>query len=260
MSKEAFDRQRAAIAIDGTAAEKHVLLVLATRGDAKGICTPGIARIVMDTGLSERTVQRSLASLKAKGHLSWVEKSGIGRTYTVHPSQVGTPATVAPPPQCQNTPATVAPKQPRTTISQKTSSSSRGRAKTKKLFHRLPAEWRPTRPLSATLAAKVALWPSGKVAAELENFTAWAANAKDEDGKGRKLDWDQAWGNWLRGKDDDWQHKRPANCNGAQLGRTNAAAVSVFGEPECEDAEPDFATLRRVGPSRSTGPIAVGHR
>lgn len=75
----------------------------------------------------------------------------------------------------------------------------------KPVFHRLPSNWHPTKPLSSTLAERVALWPPGKLNRELEQLQAWAANAPDVNGKGRKLDWDQAWQNWLRRADDERQ-------------------------------------------------------
>jgi hypothetical protein len=150
-----FDLCRAAMAVEGiTAPEQSVLTTLAITANDDAQCWPGIAWLVARTKLSERTVQRSLQGLKEAGHINWVDKPGRGRVYVVHPRQGGTaveptPATVAPrqpdtrqsdtPATVTPTPATVAPKQPRTTIPQKTSSSSAERAPTSDPFPK--PEW-----------------------------------------------------------------------------------------------------------------------
>ncbi len=125
-----FDLQRAAMSILGaTAAEKHVLLVLALRANDKtATCTPGMPRIAKDTGLSERTVHRTIAALEKAGHISRKVKDGIGTTYTVHPCHDVTPDTVSPLTESQATPDTVSGKLPRTTISSSKTSSSPKRA------------------------------------------------------------------------------------------------------------------------------------
>src|SRR5438552_1047223 len=104
MSATAFNRQRAALAIDGTAVEKHVLLVLATRANESGVCTPGIPRIALDTGLSERSVHRALISLEAAKHIKRNIKVGVGTTYSVHPCPSVTPDTESPLTDSQSTP------------------------------------------------------------------------------------------------------------------------------------------------------------
>ena len=64
-------------------------------------------------------------------------------------------------------------------------------------WHRLPEDWEPTRALPVAVQAKVDQWPPGALGDELADFRRWAANAEDKNGKGRKLDWDQAWRNWI---------------------------------------------------------------
>lgn len=71
-------------------------------------------------------------------------------------------------------------------------------------YHRLPTDWEPTRPLSDGLAEKVALWPPTKISDALDGFRSWAANAENKNGKGKKLDWDTAWQNWLRRVSENW--------------------------------------------------------
>ena len=127
-----FDLQHAAMAIpNATAAQKHVLLVLALRADsASRACNPGIPRIAADTGLSERTVHRTIVELEQAGHISRTVRPGVGTTYTVHPCHGVTPDKVSPLTQCQSTPDTVASELPRTTISSsKTTSSPKKRAR-----------------------------------------------------------------------------------------------------------------------------------
>ncbi len=97
-------------------------------------------------------------------------------------------------------------------------------------WHRLPENWLP-RALPLPVQAKVDLWPPGALADELAGFRRWAANAEDKNGKGRKLDWDQAWRNWIARRHDE----RFSRTNG--LGRhqsdglssTTRAARDVFG-------------------------------
>jgi hypothetical protein len=70
-------------------------------------------------------------------------------------------------------------------------------------YHRLPEGWAPTRAFPAALLAKLDIWPPGSVDDEIACFKRWAANAPDQNGKGRKLDWDKALVNWLTRKHDD---------------------------------------------------------
>jgi hypothetical protein len=90
------------------------------------------------------------------------------------------------------------------------------------VWHRLPEDWVP-RPLPAPVQAKVDLWPPGRLDDELASFRRWAANAEDKNGKGRKLDWDQAWRNWVtRRHDERYTHTGSKNLS---------AAASAFGDP-----------------------------
>lgn len=97
--------------------EKLVLLALADCANDEGECWPSIATIGRKACIGERSVQRSIQSLKDAGHLTRIEVTGKGCRYIIHPRQNGTPATKspvtqvsAPPPQSHPTPATVAPK------------------------------------------------------------------------------------------------------------------------------------------------------
>ncbi|WP_375381745.1 helix-turn-helix domain-containing protein [uncultured Sphingomonas sp.] len=146
-----FDLQHAAMAIpNATAAQKHVLLVLALRADkVTAACNPGMPRIAEDTGLSERTVHRTIVELEQAGHISRAVRPGVGTTYTVHPCHSVTPDKVSPLTQCQATPDTVASELPRTTTSTKTSSSPKKRARVNASIE-LP-DWVPVDPWNGWL-------------------------------------------------------------------------------------------------------------
>ena len=100
-------------------------------------------------------------------------------------------------------------------------------------YHRLPESWQP-RALPVPIQAKVDQWPPGALDDALADFRRWAANAEDKNGKGRKLDWDQAWRNWI-GRRHDERHSRTNRMGRNQpddgLSSTARAAVAVFGAP-----------------------------
>lgn len=99
-------------------------------------------------------------------------------------------------------------------------------------WHRLPNGWTPTRQLPLPVQAKVDQWPPGALEDELAAFRRWAANAEDKNGKGRKLDWDQAWRNWI-GRRHDERYSRTHSLGRNQpsdgLSPTTRAALAVFG-------------------------------
>jgi hypothetical protein len=251
------------MAVEGISApEQSVLTVLAIMSNDDAQCWPGIngaAGITGKTKLSERTVQRSLQGLKDAGHINWVDKPGRGRVYVVHPRHSGTPeevapATVAPrqpdtrqsgtPVTVTPTPATVAPKQPITTItSTEATPPSRSRARASASpSTRMPVDWKPERFAQDTVARAVidrrgVDWAR----AALESFRAWAANAEDRDGRGRKRDWQQAWAQWVIRQDkDDGQR----NGRSAERMAGNGRGGSVTGLGPTIDAGARFLARR----------------
>lgn len=94
-------------------------------------------------------------------------------------------------------------------------------------YHRMPDGWSPTRPLPARIAARVDEWPPGKLDDEIEAMRGWARNAPDQQGKGRKLDWDAAWAVWLKKADEDWR----ARGNGHRSRQGNAASTARVDQP-----------------------------
>jgi hypothetical protein len=81
-------------------------------------------------------------------------------------------------------------------------------------YHRMPEGWLPSKPPPPQVQAKLDQWPPGAEADELAAFKRWAANAENKNGKGRKLDWDKAWWNWI-GRRHDERYSR-------NLGRTDS--------------------------------------
>jgi len=80
-----FELLETAWLVECSAPCKLVLISLAYRANADGMCWPSIARLVADTGLARRTVQRSVRELRALGHLSERAHVGGSNVYTVHP-------------------------------------------------------------------------------------------------------------------------------------------------------------------------------
>lgn len=202
--------------LDISASEKMVLLALADAANDAGICWPSITGkrpLTAKTSLSERTIQNAIKSLCSKGHLSRQEQSYRGVIYTVHPRSSCTPANAAPVQNLQVYPAAAAPK-PSVTINHKVLGSD-GQGKRPVVagsWHRLPEEWMPAA-LPSQLGSQRAAWPPGWEAGQLEQFRGWAANAADENGKGRKRDWNMAWHNWLRRNENEIGFRQRAGAD-----------------------------------------------
>jgi hypothetical protein len=101
-------------------------------------------------------------------------------------------------------------------------------------YHRLPEGWEPRKPLPPKTQAKVDQWPPGALGEELAALHRWAANAKNEAGKGRKKDWDAAWVNWIERRHDERYGRERTNGMGRHqpsdgLSATTRAARDVFG-------------------------------
>lgn len=89
---------------------------------------------------------------------------------------------------------------------------------------RLPVDWIPA-PLPSQLLDQVSAWKAGLLESELAKFRDWAASAPDK--TGMKKDWDAAWRNWLRRKNEEG----PKNGNAGQsdgMGRTERAAIQAL--------------------------------
>lgn len=102
---DTFVRLPHAWAVDpliGAAALAVLAVLLAHRHGRAGRCDPSVPRIASMTGLSERTVQRTLQEVEALGLVTRVLRPGQSTAYVVHDDR--TPVTVSPP-----TPVTVSP-------------------------------------------------------------------------------------------------------------------------------------------------------
>lgn len=210
--------------------EKLVLLALADCANDEGGCWPSMATLADKCSKSDRTVQASIKSLCAAGHLTRNEKPGKGVDYTVHPRSDCTPEVASPPKRTTPTPEAASDK-PSRTINHQVSLKPSGRAREKLPghWHRLPADWQP-QILPEPTQAKADQWPPGKLKDELANLKTWAANAEHKQGKGLKLDWDMAWWQWIARAHNDWMGQRGAGrlarsaTDSPGIGRTQQAA------------------------------------
>jgi hypothetical protein len=210
-------------------AEKLVALALADAANDDGLCWPSIATIARKSGLSERTVQRTIRGFER----SWVKRDeviGKGCKYVLNPRHYVTPDTTSPVTPATDTGDTMSPKPSRTIRPQKTSSSSVSRAT------RLPDDWLPA-PLTGQSAEAVVPWQAGRLERELSKFRDhWAASSG---ANARKHDWQAAWRNWVLKADE--QGDRNGNGRLAQrtkgtpgVGRTTEAANRLIARLSAE--------------------------
>lgn len=78
-------------------------------------------------------------------------------------------------------------------------------------YHRMPEGWQPSKTIPPQLQAKIDQWPPGAFGDEVAALKRWAANAEDKNGKGRKLDWDKAFWNWIGRRHDERYSRDQAN-------------------------------------------------
>jgi Helix-turn-helix domain/DnaA N-terminal domain len=84
--------------------EKLALLALADCANDEGWCWPSMATLSRKCSKSDRTLQKAIASLVEKGHLSRDERPGKGVLYRIHPRSDCTPENSSPPKPTTNTP------------------------------------------------------------------------------------------------------------------------------------------------------------
>lgn len=212
--------------------EKLVLLALADCANDEGQCWPSMATLAAKCSKSDRTVQAAIKALVAAGHLTRNEVRGKGCSYAVHPTPEASsppkplhPEAASPPKRTTLTPEAASDKPSRTIIPKK-ASPSRERASATRPF-RLPADWKPVRFADDTAAREV-IDRRGREwgRAALESFRAWAANAEDKSGKGRKLDWQAAWVGWVIRQDKD-DGRRNGTDSMAGHGRGGGSATGL---------------------------------
>lgn len=84
--------------------EKLALLALADSANDEGLCWPSMATLARKCSKSDRTLQKAIASLSEKGHLSRDERPGKGVLYRIHPRSDCTPENSSPPKPATKTP------------------------------------------------------------------------------------------------------------------------------------------------------------
>jgi hypothetical protein len=102
--------------------------------------------------------------------------------------------------------------------------NTRGRARE---GTRLPDDWEP-KPLTEPLESTVAAWPVGAIERELAKFRDWAASANGPNAL--KKNWDAAWRNWLRRREEDGRCEGRSS-GGKRQGDGVAAALDEWIEP-----------------------------
>lgn len=209
--------------------EKLVLLALADCANDEGLCWPSMATLARKCSKSDRTVQASIKRLVASGHMSRSEVPGKGCRYIIHPTTEAAsppkrlrPEAPSPPKGTTPTPEAASDKPSRTITSQEASPPSSTRKREPKLKpFRLPDGWEPSRFADGTVAREIVDRRGPEWArSALELFRNWAANAEDKDGKGRKLNWQLAFANWIIEQDN-----RDGNRN--EIRRDNRSAAST---------------------------------
>jgi len=225
----------------GSAAEKLILLAYADRhNEETGYAYPSIAWLCEFSSLNRKTVISAVSRLETAGLLTDTgERRGDTKQIKTYSVNIGTVPKTEPYQKRNSTKKVPKQSQKRDTdtirtISKETNVSSdiiasapAAPPKTPKItgWHRLPDDWLP-RPLPAPTQAKVDQWPPGELSDELEALRNWAANAKDENGKGRKRDWDLAWIGWINRHDRD---RRPTRVQRGQPASDMDAAMRDLG-------------------------------
>lgn len=110
------------------------------------------------------------------------------------------------------------------------SQPSRARKPKSEQPQRLPVGWKPERFAECSAAREVVDrrgQPWAKI--QLENFRAWAANADDKPGKGRKLDWQSAFAKWINEQDRQEPRNGTIQRNGspANAGSTDGLTGAI---------------------------------
>lgn len=75
---------------------KLVLVMLADRANADGECWPSVATLMVETGVSERTVQEALRFLEQHGAIERRDRPGTSRVYKMTMQAVSAPKNMHP--------------------------------------------------------------------------------------------------------------------------------------------------------------------
>ena len=167
--------------------DKIVLLALADCANDEGYCWPSMATLAKKCSKTDRTVQASVKSLVAAGHLTRNEVPGKGCSYVVHPRSDCAPKPVrpeaaSPPKGTTLTPEAASDKPSRTIKIKQTQDASA-----------FDAGWEPAEFGLKTKSREIVDgWPPGELESQIEHFTAHHRS------KGSKFkDWQDAWSTWV---------------------------------------------------------------
>lgn len=191
--------------LDLQPSDKMVLLALADAANDDGVTWMAVksrnaarADLLTKCSLSERAVQGAIKRLCADGHLTREDRPGKGVIWTVHPRSICAPQEM-PPAANVNDPRSSCGETVNNHSSEAKASSEKTRAT------RLPEGWEP---FAEDLATAVGLIGADRAGRELEKFTDyWRAVPG---AKGRKLDWNATYRNWMRKASESHpRHDRP---------------------------------------------------
>ena len=161
--------------------DKLVFLALADCANDEGLAWPSIATIARKSGVSERTVQRSIRLAEKAGLIRREEVKGKGCKYWFNPRHSVTPDKVAPVTNEALTPDTVSPKPSRTIIKKNIPP------------HEIPDDWEP-QPFGAGTTSKKIVdgWPPGELEFQADKFRSNHGSKNN-----RFADWQKAWSTWV---------------------------------------------------------------
>lgn len=225
----------------GGLATKSALLALANYADEYGCAYPSTAAIAAFGEMDHKTATVALDRLVSAGLVTDTgERAGRTKQVKVYRLALGSiPQTEAfqnrkPPASSSKAPQKRVTDTVREPVPQKASpSSARAKPEMRVKPARLADDWKPSRFADDT-AARAVIDQRGREwgRAALESFRAWAVNAEDKDGKGRKRNWQQAWAKWVIEQD-----KADGRRNGTHIER-NGASRTGYGRTA--DALADF--------------------
>jgi hypothetical protein len=144
----------------------------------------------------------------------------------------------------------VDPNPPEPTSPEASPPPKRVRRSSEKLQHfRLPADWKPIRFADDSVAREI-VDRRGKdwARAALASFRHWAANADDKPGKGRKLDWQQAWAKWIIEQDN-----RDGQRSGQRVAGNDRGGSAGNGRGTTVAAADRFLARRGLGGATAGG-------
>ena len=89
--------------------EKMVLLCLCDHANDSGECWPSVARIAYKCSVTDRTVQKAIQGLKARGILAWHDDPGRSHRFVINPRRIFTPENASPPKMTAEPPKNIHP-------------------------------------------------------------------------------------------------------------------------------------------------------